>query len=62
MIVTSDSNIKEVAEFHELEIGQVIYLGMVLQNYKKVEITGFGGMATFKPKEDELNSNITTTN
>ncbi|HHV09986.1 MAG TPA: hypothetical protein GXX75_06890 [Clostridiales bacterium] len=52
MIVTPASNIKEVQEFHELESGQVLYLGMILQNHKKVEITGFGGMATFKPKED----------
>lgn len=47
MIITKNSNVQEVADFYDLSPGQVLYLGMVLQNYDKVEITGFGGQAEF---------------
>ncbi|WP_158220075.1 hypothetical protein [Tissierella sp. P1] len=51
MIVTKDSNIKEVLDYHELEEDKMLHLAFLLQTHKAIEIKGFGYMATYIPLE-----------
>lgn len=51
MIVTKDSNVKEVLDYHELDADCMLHLALILQTHKAIKIKGFGYMAKCIPLE-----------